>query len=273
MLQAWLNNITLDVKLAFRDRQAIFWSYIFPVFFLFLFASVFARGRTEMVGNLLPGLLTISIMSASFFGMSVILVTMRERGVLRRYQLAPLSPWFIITSKLTSSLVISFSTLLLQLLLAKLFYKVSFVGNPGAIIFVLLLGSLTFLSLGFIIASLAENVKTAQVLGNLLFFPLMFLGGAAFPVQFLPPKLQQLAAMLPSNYLIRALSNVLNQGQSLLNTAKPLGALLLILLVAVFLAAKLFRWEAREPMPWQQKIWAAALLAVFVGAALFTHSE
>src|SRR5262249_24011298 len=186
----WINNTVIGIKLAFRDRQAIFWSYIFPLFFLFLFCSIFARGRAELVINLLPGLLCISAMSAGLFGMNIVLVLMRERGILRRYQLAPISPWMVITSQLASSLVISLSTLSMQVALAKIIYKVQIAGSSGAMLVMLIAGSLAFLAIGFIIASVAENAKTAQVMANLLFFPLMFLGGAAFPLQFLPPKLQ-----------------------------------------------------------------------------------
>jgi ABC-2 type transport system permease protein len=254
--------------LAFRDRQAIFWSYLFPLFFLFLFCSVFARGRAEMVINLLPGLLCISAMSAGFFGMSIVLVMMRERGLLRRYNLAPIGPWMIISSQMVSSLVISLSALLLQIALAKILYKIEIADGIAAMLVMLTAGSLAFLALGFIIASVAENVKTAQLMANLLFFPLMFLGGAAFPLQFLPSKLQNLSRLLPSNYLVDGLYRVMKEGAGLGANVKNLGVLILSIAVSLLIAAKLFRWDSREPMPPRQKAWVAAVALVFVVAGL-----
>ncbi len=268
-MQGWINNTIIGLKLTFRDRQAIFWTYVFPLFFLFMFSSVFGRGRPEVVAALLPGLLCISTMAAGLFGMGIVLVVMRERGILRRYRLAPISPWMIITSEIASSLVVSLSTLLLQIALAKIVYKIEIAGSAVATLVMLVAGALAFLSLGFIVASVAENVRTAQILSNILFFPLMFLGGAAFPLQFLPPKLQALAQALPSRYMVDGLYQVMKEGAGLSANLKNPGVLLLSSAVSLFIAARLFRWEASEPMPLKQKAWAAAIIVIFVGAALF----
>jgi len=269
ILNAWINNTLIGLKLTFRDRQAIFWIYAFPLFFLFLFSSIFARGRGDSVSAMLPGLLCISAMSSGLFGMSISLVAMRERGILRRYRLAPVGPWMIITSEIASSLVVVFSTLFMQIALAKVVYKIVIAGSFFATFVMLAAGALAFLSLGFIVASVAENVRAAQVLSNLLFFPLMFLGGAALPAQFLPPKLQSLARALPSSYMVDGLYRVMKEGAGLGANLKNLGVLLLSFAVSLLIAAKLFRWESREPMPLKQKAWAAAIVLIFAFAALF----
>jgi ABC-2 type transport system permease protein len=269
MLNAWTTNTLIGLKLTFRDRQAIFWTYAFPLFFLFLFAGIFARGRAEILLTMLPGLLCISAMSAGLFGIGVTLPAMRERGILRRYRLAPISSWMIITSGIASNLVVSLSTLLMQIALAKIVYKIEIAGSVLATLVMLIVGALAFFSLGFVVASLAENVRSATVLCNLLFFPLMFLGGAAFPMQFLPPKLQDLARVLPSNYMVDGLYRVMKEGAGIGANLKNLAVLLLSCAVSLVIAAKLFRWEASEKMPMKRKAWAAVIVAIFVGAALF----
>ena len=269
MLNAWVNNTLTGLKLTFRDRQAIFWTYAFPLFFLFLFAGIFARGRADMVLTMLPGLLCISAMSAGLWGIGVTLPAMRERGVLRRYRLAPIGPGMIITSVIASNLPVSLSTLLMQIALAKIVYGIEIAGGVFATLITLVVGALAFFSLGFVVASLADNVKSATILCNLLFFPLMFLGGAAFPMQFLPPKLQDLARVLPSNYMVDGLYRVMKEGAGLAANLKNLGVLLLSCLVSLVIAAKLFRWEASEKMPLKRKAWAALIAVIFVGAALF----
>jgi hypothetical protein len=67
LLNAWVNNTLIGLKLTFRDRQAIFWTYGFPLFFLFLYASIFARGRAVALLAMLPGLLCISAMSGGLW--------------------------------------------------------------------------------------------------------------------------------------------------------------------------------------------------------------
>jgi ABC-2 type transport system permease protein len=268
-LRAWLNNTVMSLKLTYRDRQAIFWTYIFPLFFLFLFASVFARGRAEVVTSMMAGLLCISSMSAGLFGMSINLVVMRERGILRRYRLAPVSALLLISSELVAGFMVLLSTLALQLVLASLIYQMRIVGNLLVMFIMLSSGALTFLALGFIVASVAENARAAQVMSNLLFFPLMFLGGAAFPLAFLPKGLQNVARLLPSQYMVEGLRRVMVDGAGLRAILPYLGVLVVTFIAAAWLAAKLFRWEAREPLPWAQKAWVAALVLIFLGATLW----
>jgi ABC-2 type transport system permease protein len=267
-VQAWLNNTVISLKLTYRDRQAIFWTYIFPLFFMFLFLSVFARGRAEVVTGMMAGLLCVSSMSAGLFSMSINLVMLRQRGVLRRYRLAPISPLTVITSELAASFLVLLSTLAMQLLLAKAIYGMKIVGNPLVMLLMLSVGALTFLAIGFIVASVAENARAAQVMSNLLFFPLMFLGGAAFPLAFLPRGLQNVSRLLPSQYMVEGLHRVMVEGAGLRAILPYLGVLALTFIVAAFLATKLFRWDAREPLPWRKKAWVGALVVIFVGAAL-----
>src|SRR5437763_769473 len=77
---------------------------------------------------------------------------------------------------------------------------------------------LFFLSLGFIVASVAESVKVALVMANVLFYPLMFLGGATLPVQMLSPSLRKVSRLLPSNFLVEGLGRIMVDGDGLGNT-------------------------------------------------------
>src|SRR2546423_7584547 len=110
-MSAWLSNTVIDLKLTFRDRQALFWNYLFPLFFLFLFATIFGRGNPKAVTHLMPGMLAISAMAAGFFGLSIGLVTARELGSLRRSKVARIHPWLILSSQVASNFVLALSTL------------------------------------------------------------------------------------------------------------------------------------------------------------------
>lgn len=268
-MKAWMNNALMSLKLTLRDRQALFWTYVFPVFFLFLFAAIFARGNDKALGGLMSGLLTISAMSAGFFGLSIGLVMARERGILRRYQLTPLNPWVVISSEVAANFVLLLSTLLLQLLVAKIFYRLTIEGSIISLVVTLGLGACAFLSLGFVIASVAENVKSAQISANLLFFPLMFLGGAAFPIHLLPPVMRKLSWLFPTRYLVEGLQRIIVDGDGLGAILINLAVLGLTIVAASIIAAKLFRWDAREPLPAAKKAWVAVVCLIFILAALW----
>jgi ABC-2 type transport system permease protein len=220
----------------------------------------------------MPGLLTISTMGAGFFGLSIGLVTARERGILRRYRLAPIHPWLVITSALVSNFLVAFSSLLFQLALAKAVYGLTLVGSWWAFMIMVSVGVLAFLALGFIIAAVAENTKVAPVLGNILFFPLMFLGGAAIPMAFLPPTIRKIGQMLPSSYMVNGLTRIVVNGEGLSAVVRSLIVLAVTAVVALVLASKLFRWESSERLSPARKAWAAAIILIFVVAALLAKS-
>jgi ABC-2 type transport system permease protein len=270
-MNAWLNNTLIELKLNFRDRQTLFWNYVFPLFFLFIFSSIFARGNPKAATALMPGLLSISAMAAGFFGLGIGLVTARERGILRRYQLSPLSPWVLISSQLACNFLIALSTLLLQLTLARLIYRVQVAGSLAALLVMLSVGALAFLALGFIISSVAESAKVALVMANVLFYPFMFLSGAALPRQMLSPELRRFSHVLPPSYLVEGLGRIMVDGQGLGSNAVSLAVLAATVIVALFVAAKLFRWDAREPLPAAKKAWVAAVVLLFAVAALWTR--
>ena len=270
-MSAWLSNTVIDLKLTFRDRQALFWNYLFPLFFLFLFATIFGRGNPKAVTHLMPGMLAISAMAAGFFGLSIGLVTARERGTLRRYKLAPIQPWLIISSQVASNFVIALSTLLLQLALARIIYHIEIVGSFWNLLVMLSVGALAFLSLGFIVASVAESVKVALVMANVLFYPLMFLGGATLPVQMLSPSLRKVSRLLPSNFLVEGLGRIMVDGDGLGNTLLHLAVLGVTFVTSLLIATKLFRWESSEPLSPAKKAWVMVIVLIFIGAGLWAR--
>ncbi|MEW6208657.1 MAG: ABC transporter permease [Acidobacteriota bacterium] len=268
-MNAWILNISMELKLSLRDRQAIFWSFLFPLFFLFIFATIFGRTSPKGVTGLMPGLLTISSMAAGFFGLSIGLVTARERGLLRRYRVAPVRGWLIVSSHLVSNFLIALASLIIQLALAKAVYQIDIAGSVVSFLAVLSAGLLAFMSIGLVVASLAENTKVALVVSNILFYPLMFLGGATLPTQMLSPALQSVSKMLPSNYMVRGLSEIILDGRGA--SLRIIAVLMTTAIVGIVVAGAMFRWESTEPLSMAKRALAAAVVAVFILAALIAR--
>ncbi len=242
-LRSWTLNTIIELKLNFRDLQALFWHYVFPLLFLFLFCSIFGGGNPKVIAGLMAGLLCISVMAGGFFGLGIEMVTARERGILRRYKLAPIHPMLLISSRLAANFLIALSTALTQIVVAVVVYRMPIAGSFMAMMVMLSAGALAFLAIGLLIASVAESVKVALAVANLLFFPLMFLGGAAIPKFMLPPTVQKISWLTPSNYMVEGLGRIMVDGKSLSDSGVQLIVLTLTFVAALLVAAKFFRWE------------------------------
>ena len=87
---------------SFRSRTAIFWNLVFPMVWLFLFGFVFYRGNPSLM---MPGLFTITLISGAFFGVSYLMVSEREAGILRLYRVTPVSAMTVVLANAIRAMV------------------------------------------------------------------------------------------------------------------------------------------------------------------------
>ena len=90
----------LTIRLVMRTKVALFFTFLFPLVFLFAYAGLIAHGNPNIVAYMFGPVVTLNIMGSGFFGLGMQSVMQRERGSLRRYRLAPISPRTILLSNL-----------------------------------------------------------------------------------------------------------------------------------------------------------------------------
>jgi len=245
-----------------RSKTALFWMMSFPLGFLFLFGFVMARGEARVTAMLMPGLLTTTLMSGGLFGVALPMVQHRENGLLRRLRVTPVTAAAVAIAHGVTATMTGFLSLVILMTLAGLVFDVQMAGSWWALTGVYLCGAIALIPMGLLVGSTARDMRTAPAIANLLFFPLMFLSGAAMPFAALPDGVKRFARLLPTTYLVDAYSSVIVRGDSLLPIAGSLAVLLGIGLVGVVLTSMLFRWEGTEPISRR----ALATIAVaFVG--------
>lgn len=253
-----------------RSRSALIWTLAFPQVWLFLFALIY-RNIPGGVGARLPGLLTITAFSGSFFGVAYTLVTEREQGILRRFWVTPATSTTVVAANAVRSLATVTASLIMQGIVAWLVLDVEFGASLPVVAVVLAFGVWAFVPLGLIMGSAAKDMRSAPAIGNLIFFPMIFLSGAALPTELLPGWLQVFGRMLPTTYLVQALDGVMVQGQSLVQQAAPLAVLLISGFVSFGFNSLLFRWESTQPLGAKRVGAAVGSLAVlYLIAALAT---
>ena len=124
-----------------------------------------------------------------------------------------------------------------------LFFGVVVTGPWALTAVFVVLGSVAFLALGYVIASFAKTEDSANGMISVVQFPMMFLSGTFFPIEAMPPPLQTVARLIPLTYLSDALRQVMVGGAAF----APLwvcAVVLLAWLVGCFaIAARKFRWQ------------------------------
>ena len=104
----------------------------------------------------------------------------------------------------------------------------------------LLFSSLSFFAVGFVLAGLLPSERTANVVGQAIYFPMLFLSGAILPREMFPDALRLVSDFLPLTYVVDLVQELWIEGTWDLTALVVLAG---VLVVSVAVSARTFRWE------------------------------
>ncbi|HEY4677601.1 MAG TPA: ABC transporter permease [Candidatus Angelobacter sp.] len=262
-MKAYLTLIAIDLKLALRLRTVIFFNYLFPIIFFFTVGTFMRAGLSvESATTVVTMSVTLGILGNGLFGAGIRTLQERELNILRRYKVTPITPAPLLVASMVTGWMIFLPYILLLLAMTHYWYHLPWPNHMLALIAFISLALITFRSIGLVIASVANNMQEGTILVQLLYFPMLFLSGATFPLQFGPPILRIISGFIPATYLVSGMRQIMIQGKGFPWGAA--GALAITIAVGLTVGAKLFRWEKEEKIRGRAKLWVLAVLVPFV---------
>lgn len=263
-MRPYLAQIKSTLRLMGRDRSVLFFSYLFPLVFFFLFAQLFdGRQSPAAMAQVISMVLIIGVLGNGFFGAGMRAVQDRETNVLRRFKVAPVSAAPIIVASLVSGLVSFLPSVFLFFFFAAAVYRMPVPHNLLSIVLFISVGVIAFRALGMIVAAVVNSAQEANILTQILYLPMLFLSGATFPISIMPVWVQTIAQFMPATYLYQGTVAIMIGGQTVWTNLIAVFALLITLAVALIVGTKLFRWEKEEKIAGSAKLWILAVLAPF----------
>ena len=190
-----------------------------------------------------PGLLGMNLMGSAIWGLGFSIVEARQKKLLKRYVASPMPRWQYLMSFLLSRLLLLVIEVLFFLGFAKLVFGVPFRGSLLELGALCVLTSLSFSTLGLLIASRAKTMEAASGLMNLAMLPMWILSGVFFSATRFPALLQPLVRALPLTAAIDALRGNMLQGMSLGQLGAPVAVLMAWLVVCFGVSLRIFRWR------------------------------
>ncbi len=166
--------------------------FVQPMFFMLLFGVVMPRMglfQRSYSGILVPGMLSMSIMTASAFGVgSIIGIGLFRNKEIRAHILAPLSIELYVLEKILYGMVQALVSVVAMLAVAFALFPGTLVfPNPVAFLAIVALTSMVFSSFGIIVASRTDRPPTMFEVLQLIIMPLMFFGATFFPLSAMKP--------------------------------------------------------------------------------------
>lgn len=193
-----------------RTRRTIMQSIISPVISTSLYFVVFGAAigsRMQSVEGIsygafiVPGLIMLSLLTQSISNASFGIYFPKFTGTIYELLSAPISPFEVVLSYVGAAATKSMLLGLIILATAALFVPLH-IEHPVWMLTFLVLTSVTFSLVGFIIGLWADNFEKLQVVPLLIITPLTFLGGSFYSIKMLPPVWQTVTLFNPVVYLV-----------------------------------------------------------------------
>ena len=247
-MKAFWKYTWTEIKLFLREPIGAFFTLAFPLMMLFLFGSIYGNEPQAMFNGYgsvdvsVPAYTAMIIGTTGIMGINITMASYREQGILRRLRVSPLRPGMILAGQLVVIFLMTVMGMALLVLAGQLVYDMRFEGNLLTVIPAFILGSLSFFSLGFVLASLMPNARTAQVVGMAVLYPMLFLSGAGLPLEILPEGLRDFSKFLPLTHVVTLLRGLWIGGSWSQHTTE-LWVLLGVMVVGIVVSSLTFRWE------------------------------
>jgi ABC-2 type transport system permease protein len=201
-----------------------------------------ATENLNFISYFVPSMLGLSVMQVGIFA-AIPLVADREKLILKRLAATPLRRWQLVGSNVLMRLLIALAQTVIIVVVGTMAFGVEITGSLLLVAGFVALGAITFLALGYVVASFASTEDSANGMTSMIQFPMMFLSGAFFQIDAMPEALQAVARIIPLTYLADALRQVMVGGAPFAPLWVCFAVLAAWLVVCFGIAARKFRWQ------------------------------
>jgi ABC-2 type transport system permease protein len=207
-----LARVRLELRLFFRERQQVVFSFAYPVVMMVIFASILGGderpGEIPFAQYFLAGIAATGIMLTSFQAVGAAIAAHREAGQLERLQLLGTPPVSYFAGKAGQVLVTTALQLALLLPVARYGYDVAMPADVAhwlTFLWVAVLGALAGTVLGVAVSALPGSAASVATGVAAFAIVLQFFSGVFFGFLELPGWMQQAAAIFPLKWLTQGM--------------------------------------------------------------------
>jgi len=202
--------------------------------------------KIRYVDWVLPGILGMNMMFSCLFGVGFVIVRYRKNSVLKRLKATPLSAFEFVTAQLVSRIFIVMFMSSVVYIGCNLFFDFYMLGSYLDLFIIALLGAVSLISLGLLVASRSKSEELIGGLLNLTSWPMMLLSGVWFSLEGAPNAVKVFADLLPLTHLVAGARKVITEGATLVDISYHVTALLVMSTVCLALGSYLFSWNTER---------------------------
>jgi len=243
---SWVN-----LKLFLREPLTVVFSFALPLIILFVLGGVFGNEVSQPVDGTVvfrgqgpmsyyvPAYVALVIASVCVISIPTHLAGDRERGVLKRLHASSVTSWTVAGAEMAVAFVVSTVSAAILLTAAWIAYDFEAPRSVPMVLGVVVILTVGFALFGIFLGSILPTGRAAQAVGMLVWFVMLFLGGAGPPPEVLTGGMQTLADFTPLWHAVLMMQDAwlgLDAGLSW-------GVFIMIGAASALLGIRFFRWE------------------------------
>jgi len=198
---------------------------------------------SRYVDWLIPGIVGLTIMGTSMWGIGFSIVQSRMRKLLKRLVASPMRKSEYLVAQVGGRMVLLAPEVAVPLLFGVFVLGMPIRGSLLSLSVVCLVGALAFGSLGLLLASRARTFEAISGMMNFAMVPMWILSGVFFSSSNFPEAMQPAIHALPLTALNNALRSIVLEGSPLRGVAGELAVLGAWGIGGFALALRIFRWR------------------------------
>jgi ABC-2 type transport system permease protein len=247
----------VELKTFMREREAVVFTFAFPVLLLVIFGAIFGRqdveGGVRFAQVFVAGMIAAGLFASSFQNLAISIPIERDSGALKRLSGTPMPRSAYFVGKIALVAVVAVVQQVLLLAVGVVFYGLDLPSDPGRWVtyaWVCLLGIATCTLLGIAATTFVKNGKTAPAIIPPIAVVLQFISGVFVVFASLPTWMQTIASFFPLKWMTQGMRSVFLPDEY--QAQEPAGSwehgrialvLGLWLVLGLLVAVRTFRWR------------------------------
>ena len=247
-MNKFFTMLKTELKLSFRGMDMIIFALCMPVVVAVILGVIYGNkpaflgAEYSFLEQSFGALSTIAVCAGGVMGLPLLISDYRNKKILKRYQVTPTSPSFLLAVWVAIYAIYSLISLLLVFGTLSLFFDCRFNGSFGSFFLTYMLVMLSMFSIGLMVGGIAPDMKTASVIASILYFPMLIFSGATLPYEVMPAALQKAADIFPLTQGIKMLKAA-SLGFPLESVWISIVIMFAFMIICGGIAVRFFKWE------------------------------
>ena len=192
-----------ELKLNIRNMNMLIFAIVLPLIVLVILGFIYGT-KPSVIGEAytfmeqsLGALCSISICAGGLMGLPLIVSEYRERKILKRFKITPVSPVILLAVEFSIYILYCLVSMITLIFVSAVCWKVSIHGSWISFFGSWMLTVVSTLSIGLMVGGLAKNTKNASAIACILYFPMLIFSGATLPLEVMPEIVQKIVGVFP----------------------------------------------------------------------------